>query len=134
MLTNQGHWITFPFDPNDYVGFTYRITCMDTQKFYVGKKLLWRTKKLPPLKGKKNKRHSKVPSDWETYTSSSREMNESIDKYGDYAHTFEITGLYKTKFDLGMAEFKEIAEVMYDPKNINYYIGFKGSIQKDKTK
>jgi hypothetical protein len=128
--TGYGHWITFPFEPDNYVGFVYRITNITTHEFYIGKKLLHRTKKLPPLKGKKNKRLSKVPSDWETYTSSSKTLNQMIDDLGDHLFRFEILELHTSKFDLGVAEFCCIAQYIKDPGNLNQFIGFKGSIKK----
>lgn len=130
MITNKGHWLTHDFNPDDYVGFVYKITSMVDGTFYIGKKLLHRTKKLPPLKGKKNKRHIKQQSDWETYTSSSKEMNNSIATHGDNNHMFEILELHSTKLDLGVAEFCCIAQYMKDPKNINRFIGFKSVITK----
>jgi len=39
-----------------WVGFVYEITDLSNNKKYIGKKLFWAVRKLPPLKGKKRKR------------------------------------------------------------------------------
>ena len=57
--------------PEDYIGFVYSITQLDTDKKYVGKKLFWSKKTLPPLKGKNRKRRKIVESDWQDYFGSS---------------------------------------------------------------
>ena len=64
--------------PEDKEGFVYRITERSTGKIYVGIKKFWATKKLKPLKGKKNKRHRRVESDWRTYNSSNKELQMKI--------------------------------------------------------
>ena len=46
----------------DYLGFVYKITHIQTKKYYIGKKFFWKILKRPPLKGKKNKRHEKQSS------------------------------------------------------------------------
>ena len=61
--------------PEEYAGFVYEIHDTLNQKYYIGKKLLWTTRKLPPLKGKQNKRHKRVETDWQTYWGSSDALN-----------------------------------------------------------
>ena len=69
--------------PEEYVGFVYEIHDTLNQKYYIGKKLLWRTKKLPPLKGRKNKRHRRIETDWQTYWGSSDALNSVRAEIGD---------------------------------------------------
>ena len=69
--------------PEEYVGFVYEIHDTLNQKYYIGKKLLWRTKKLPPLKGRKNKRHRRIETDWQTYWGSSELLNSVRAEIGD---------------------------------------------------
>ena len=73
-------WMNTPRNIEVHYGFVYLITNLSNGKMYVGKKAFWKTKKLPPLKGKKNKRHSKVESDWKTYYGSSKELLLDKDK------------------------------------------------------
>jgi len=83
METNDfGTWMYHdgPIDLDDWVGFVYLIEEIDTEMSYIGIKRFWKTIKRPPLKGKKNKRHEKVESDWRTYNSSSTLMQEKLEK------------------------------------------------------
>lgn len=70
-------------DIKPYVGMVYIITEKSTNKSYIGIKKYWKTIKYPPLKGKKNKRHKIVESDWKTYNSSNRLLSEKIEKNCD---------------------------------------------------
>jgi hypothetical protein len=62
--------------------------------------------KRKPLKGKKNKRHETIETDWRSYTSSSRELNEDIVKYGKENFNFEILEICDSKFALAYREAK----------------------------
>lgn len=74
-------WINAPEKaPEDKTGFVYEIVEADTHKKYIGIKRFWKTNKLKPLKGKKNKRHKIVETDWRIYNSSNEEMQENIKK------------------------------------------------------
>ena len=46
--------------PEEYQGFVYVIHNFSTNRFYIGQKQFWTVKKLPPLKGRVNKRHKRV--------------------------------------------------------------------------
>jgi len=63
-------------------------------------------KKMPPLKGKKNKRHKIVETDWRTYTSSSNELNDDIKKHGKENFRFEILQFCNSKWELAYYESK----------------------------
>lgn len=86
-----------------YQGFCYQIIEKDTGMSYVGKKNLWKTVKLKPLKGKKNKRHKKVETDWKKYTSSSPIMQEKIAKNPEN-YEFKLIELCETKQKLALLE------------------------------
>ena len=88
----------------DNIGFVYMITNITTGKRYIGKKLIITVKKLPPLKGKKNKRHSKVFTDWKTYMSSSKYIKEDIELLGKDNFKFEILTFHPNKSELNYAE------------------------------
>ena len=72
-----------PLDIKNRVGFVYEIVERDTGKKYIGIKRFWKTVKLKPLKGRKNKRHKVVETDWKIYNSSSKIMQEKIAKNPD---------------------------------------------------
>lgn len=57
--------------PEGVIGFVYRITNTETEQWYIGKKFLYTTRRLPPLKGFKRKRKVTKESDWLSYRSSS---------------------------------------------------------------
>ena len=86
------HW-TFKDDktrvpqPDEYFGFVYVITNKVTTKQYIGCKQYWQMRK--------RKKHK--PSNWRVYTSSSKDLNEDIDKLGKRRFKFEIIQEYKTK-------------------------------------
>lgn len=103
---NLGHWTTkLTIDENSLpYGFIYIITNTVNNRMYVGKKQMKSVKKLAPLKGKKNKRHFDIETDWRTYTSSSSELNEDIKKVGKEKFTFEIIYLCDCKWDLAFHE------------------------------
>lgn len=105
---NLGHWQTkLTLDENNLpYGFIYVITNTVTGKKYIGKKQIKTVKKLRPLKGKKNKRHFEVETDWREYTSSSNDVNEDIVKIGKDKFLFEIVHLCDNKFELAYYEAK----------------------------
>ena len=107
-MIDLGHWSTSLILENDEIpyGFVYKITNLINNKKYIGKKQCKTVLKRQPLKGKKNKRHEQKETDWKTYTSSSRELNEDIIKYGKENFKFEIIKLCKTKFELAYLETK----------------------------
>ena len=103
-----GHWTTqivITEDTNPY-GFIYQITNLINNKKYIGKKQCVTVKKRAPLKGKKNKRHEVVDTDWRTYTSSSNELNKDILEQGKETFSFEILMLCNSKWSLSYNEAK----------------------------
>jgi hypothetical protein len=119
-----GHWNTSLIleEGNIPYGFIYKITCLPTGKKYIGKKQCKSILKRRPLKGKKNKRHEIIETDWKNYTSSSRELNEDISKYGKDSFLFEIIELCDSKFALAYRE----AKIQFDEEVLlrnDYYNG-----------
>lgn len=89
-------------------GFIYIITnnALTVPKKYIGKKQCVSKIKRKPLKGKKRNRLDQKESDWKTYTGSSKELNEDIQKYGKENFTFTILEWCNSKFELGYKEIK----------------------------
>ena len=79
-----------------YTGFVYIITNLVTGKAYIGKKLSKFSKtttKTVTLKNgnkKKKKIRSKIESDWKTYWSSSKEVQDDVKALGEDKFTREI--------------------------------------------
>ena len=103
-----GHWqlkSQLEWDNNAF-GFIYLITNLTNNKKYIGCKMLQKVIKRKPLKGKKNKRHETVESDWKTYTSSSNELNKDIELLGKQNFKFEIIDFAYSKSHLKYLEAK----------------------------
>lgn len=108
-----------------HAGFVYLIHDTHNNRFYIGKKLFWTTRKLPPLKGKQNKRHRRVDSDWRTYWGSSRNLQQQIDLLGQSLFTRTILVLCKTKTDMAYHETRLQIEnrVLFRDDFYNDFIG-----------
>ena len=103
-----GHWQLKPQLEwnNNAFGFVYLITNLTNNKKYIGCKMLQKVIKRKPLKGKKNKRHETIESDWKTYTSSSNELNKDIELLGKQNFKFEIIDFAYSKSHLKYLEAK----------------------------
>lgn len=108
-MTDIGHWqhacILEGVSETPF-GFIYKITNNIDGRMYIGKKQCLTVKKRAPLKGKKNKRHETVETDWRAYTSSSRQLNEDITEHGKDNFIFEILMFCSSKWQLAYEETK----------------------------
>jgi len=104
-MNEFGHWNITEIPESAY-GFIYKITNLANNKSYIGKKQMKSVKKMPPLKGRKNKRHKEVETDWRTYTGSSNELNADIEKYGKENFKFDILQFCNSKWELAYYESK----------------------------
>lgn len=78
-MKTKSSWIQpKDLDINKWFGFVYIIRELDTGMDYIGIKQFWSKQTLKPLKGKKNKRHRLVESDWKTYNTSSPIMQKKL--------------------------------------------------------
>lgn len=103
-----GHWKYNGDIPADSVGFVYLIENVSNGRLYVGKKILnFKTRK-KPLKGKKRARLGTKVSDYQTYTGSSKELNEDITKIGKGSFSFNILSFHSSKWELAYSEGAEI--------------------------
>lgn len=120
------------FEPTDelleeYQGFVYRITELNTGKMYIGKKFFWKPKILPVTKTRKRRKKTKVQSDWMKYFGSSEHLKESISEFGEQNYFREILHLCRTKGDCSYWELYEqmINHVLLDDNYYNAFIGCK---------
>jgi len=117
------------FDPDtveDYFGFVYEIRNLIDGRVYLGKKLFSRAKTLGPKKGKKNKRRSRVDSDWQTYYGSNKELQKDVKHYGEENFEREILFLCKTRGECSYLELREqmLRDVLRKPEiYYNAYVG-----------
>ena len=93
--------------PEDCEGFVYLITNTTNGRQYVGKKLAKFKKTRPPLKGRINKRRSKVESDWKDYWGSSDHLNADVAELGEDNFTKEILYICNTRGVMSYLEARE---------------------------
>jgi hypothetical protein len=122
-LSDLGHWEGILEEGTDLpYGFIYKITNLTNDKKYIGKKQCKSVRKRPPLKGKKNKRHETVETDWKTYTSSSNQLNKDLEVLGKDSFKFEILRWCDSKWELSYYE----ARLQFDEEVLlkdDYYNG-----------
>ena len=85
----------------------YLITNTTNGKRYVGKKLAKFKKTRPPLKGRINKRRSKVESDWKDYWGSSDHLLADVAQLGEDKFTREILYICNTRGVMSYLEARE---------------------------
>ena len=103
-----GHWTFFTeFDPECWIGFTYRITNVLTGQQYIGKKFFWSTLR-KKVKNRKNRKKVVKPSNWKTYTGSSNTLNADIEKFGKLNFRFEIESLHESRGTLHLTEIEKL--------------------------
>ena len=96
----------FDTTPEDYQGFVYLITELDTDKKYIGKKNFWKPKTLPITKTRKRRVRTRAESDWRSYFSSSSEVQQLVESKGEKNYKREILKLCKTKGEMSYFEAK----------------------------
>ena len=92
--------------PEEYQGFVYVITELDTDKKYIGKKFFWKPKTLPITKKRKRRVKTRVESDWRKYYGSSKEVQQLLEMKGSDNFKREILRLCKTKGECSYFEAK----------------------------
>ena len=86
--------------PEDYQGFVYQITELDSNKKYIGKKNFWKPKTLPITKSRKRRVRTRTESNWKEYYGSSEEVCKLVESRGQDKCKREIIRLCKTKGEM----------------------------------
>lgn len=103
-MNDIGHWQFFKeFDPNDWVGFIYKIIDLDTQQMYIGKKFFHSTTR-KIVKGRKNRKKIVKESKWRSYTGSCNALNAEIALRGKDRFQFYIESLHESRGSLAWTE------------------------------
>src|SRR6056300_1969718 len=92
--------------PEEYQGFVYLITEVDTGKKYIGKKNFWRPKVLPKNSKRNRRIRTRVESDWKKYFGSNKEVQELVESNGIENYKRDILRLCKTKGEMSYYEAK----------------------------
>ena len=100
--TYQGATFTTD-DIGDFFGFVYRITNLQTNKKYIGRKYF--TQRRKPRGGK---RKVTSESDWKKYYGSSAELKADVKKFGKGIFRREIISLHET---LGKVNYEETKQL-----------------------
>ena len=88
-------------DINDYFGFCYLLTDLENGKQYIGRKYFYSVRK---KKGVRKK--VKSESDWKTYYSSSKKVQQIVQESGPNRFKREILSLYIKKGQVNYNETK----------------------------
>ena len=117
----------FDTTPNEFQGFVYLITEIDTDRKYIGKKNFWKPKTLPITKKRKRRVRTRTESDWREYFGSSREVQTLVEEKGKDNYKREILKLCKTKGEMSYYEAKLQFEndVLLRDDYYNEFIGCK---------
>lgn len=108
----------------EFTGFVYIITCLDTGRKYIGKKL-FRSLRKKTLKGKIKR--VLTESDWHKYHGSSLELQRDVKELGEDKFTREILFLCKNKAEMSYRELKLQMKFDVVLKPTEYYNGFIGT-------
>ncbi len=103
-------------DINDFFGFVYRITNIQTGRQYIGRKYFTSSRK--PRGGK---RKVTTESDWKCYYGSSKELKEDVKELGRSVFRREIISLHRTK---GWVNYEETRQLFLNnvlSEDENYY-------------
>jgi len=118
-----------PFDdtPEEYQGFVYLITELDTNKKYIGKKNFWRPKILPKNSKRTRRIKTRVESDWRKYYGSNKKFQLLLEQKGPDNYKREILRLCVSKGEMSYYEAKLQFEndVLLTDDYFNEFIGCK---------
>jgi hypothetical protein len=111
------YWENVPQNIDDYIGFVYIIINNVNGRMYIGKKLLHKTLRKKPLKGKLRRRRFIKDSEWREYWGSCNELLRDIKTFGKQNFTRKILHCHKTRWEWSYAELQEQVhrDVLRDP-------------------
>ena len=119
------------FDINQYEGYIYMTSILDTNRSYIGKKNFFHNTRvklgkkelaaMPVARGKKpSKKLVTKESDWKTYYGSAQEIKDSVKQYPKDRIVRTILRLCKTKKELTYYECKYLFQYGVLEPNNNY--------------
>lgn len=112
--------------PQGAIGFVYKITNTQNDKFYIGKKVFFITRKMKISNREKKKtetmkrfKYVSKESDWKTYYGSCQELKDDINKSDKSLFKREILQFCKTK--KGMTYLELEYQIKYNVLENNSY-------------
>lgn len=93
---------------NNYVGFVYKITNLETNQAYFGKKQFFSKRKLKPM----DTRRTTLESDWKKYYGSASSIKDDVKRLGKDRFKREI--LYLCKTLRAMSYYETKLQFMFD--------------------
>ena len=90
-------------DINDYFGFCYLLTDLENGMKYIGRKYFYSFRK---IRGRGAHKRMKSESDWKSYYSSSKKVQQIVLESGHNRFKREILSLYKKKGQVNYNETK----------------------------
>jgi hypothetical protein len=117
----------FKETPEEFQGFVYCITELNTGMMYIGKKFFWKPKVLPVNKTRKRRVRTRVESDWRNYYGSNKFLRQLIEANGKDNYKREILRMCRSKGECSYYEAKLQFEydVLLSSKYYNEFIGCK---------
>ena len=106
------------------VGIVYVITCGG--RYYIGQKRAWSMRTLKALKGTKRKR-KRYTLNYESYTGSSRELNEAIERGEQYTRRILYVGHSKSELSYVETYLQMRFHCTHDNLSYNQEVNIKGS-------
>jgi hypothetical protein len=113
--------------PEEFQGFVYCITELNTGMMYIGKKFFWKPKVLPVNKTRKRRVRTRVESDWRDYYGSNKFLRQLIEANGKDNYKREILRMCVSKGECSYYEAKLQFQydVLLSSKYYNEFIGCK---------
>jgi len=117
----------FKETPEEFQGFVYCITELNTGMMYIGKKFFWKPKVLPVNKTRKRRVRTRVESDWRNYYGSNKFLRQLIEANGKDNYKRDILRMCRSKGECSYYEAKLQFEydVLLSSKYYNEFIGCK---------
>ena len=108
---NPWRYLESPFnrsDVGDYYGFVYKITNVQNQRQYIGRKYFWQKRKPRATAGVTRRRRVTSESNWQNYYGSCPELTEDVKTYGRESFTREILSLHGTPGRVNYEETRQL--------------------------
>jgi len=108
---NPWYYLESPFsgsDVGDYYGFVYKITNLQNQRQYIGRKYFWQKRKTRSKDQTTKRRRVTSESNWRDYYGSSPELKDDVKRLGKESFRRDILSLHKTPGRVNYEETRQL--------------------------